>query len=103
MIPLVNLDALMLQLKHGEMELSLIKDMLRAGVVIIAEPKGYVNPLYTMIENENLLDSFLDEILRGSDDDDDSLDGDDGMDNHGLQMSACTGQGMELVKFDLTI
>jgi hypothetical protein len=88
MIPLVNLDALML-----------------AGMVIIAEPKGCVNPLYTMIENENLLDSFLDEILRGSDDDDDdkSLDGDDGMYNHGLQMSACTGQGMELVKFDLTI
>jgi hypothetical protein len=63
MIPLVNLDALMLQLKHGEMELSLMKDMSRAGVVIIAEPKGCVNPLYTMIENENLLDSFLDEDL----------------------------------------
>jgi hypothetical protein len=54
------MDALLLQLKCGEMKMCLVKESL-SGVIIRAEPQECREPLFALIDSEHLPDNFMDE------------------------------------------
>jgi hypothetical protein len=59
----MNLDDLLMHLTHGEMKLSVMEDMSVSRVIIREDPKGCDKPLFAMIQNDHLLENFIEETI----------------------------------------